>query len=79
MKTANINEAKIVLSQLIEAAIAGEEVIITLDGKPLVKLVACPQPTMARQPGLWAGKVWMAEDFDSLPPQVLDAFLRDSE
>ena len=43
MTSVTINEAKKQLSQLIERAERGEEVIITRDNKPVARLVACLQ------------------------------------
>lgn len=39
----NVHAAKTNLSKLIEAALAGEEVVIAKGNKPVVKLVALPQ------------------------------------
>jgi antitoxin (DNA-binding transcriptional repressor) of toxin-antitoxin stability system len=39
----NVHAAKSQLSKLIEAALAGEEVIIARGSKPMVRLVAIPQ------------------------------------
>lgn len=39
MHPTNVAEAKAQLSKLIERALAGEEVIIGKNGKPLVKLI----------------------------------------
>ena len=39
-----VHAAKTHLSLLIEAALAGEEVVIARGSKPLVKLVAIPKP-----------------------------------
>jgi prevent-host-death family protein len=70
----NMHEAKTTLSRLVERARAGEEIIIAKAGKPLVTLVPVKHRTKPRVPGKWRGKVWMAEDFDRLPDDVLDAF-----
>ena len=43
MKQVTVHAAKTNLSKLIEAAMAGEEVIIAKGNKPVVKLVAIPQ------------------------------------
>lgn len=43
----NVAEAKTTLSQLLDAALAGEEVIVARAGKPLVRLV--PVETPARR------------------------------
>ncbi len=70
----NIHEAKTHLSRLVERAEAGEEVIIARNGKPVAKLVAYKERSGPRKPGLWKGKVWIAPDFDDLPPELLAAF-----
>jgi prevent-host-death family protein len=76
MQTTNVAEAKAHLSMLIEKALAGEEVIISKHGKPLVKLVPYGRDTSPRDMALriWEGEVKMADDFDDLPPEFLDAF-----
>lgn len=40
----NVAEAKTALSQLLDAAMAGEEVIVARAGKPLVRLVPLTPP-----------------------------------
>jgi prevent-host-death family protein len=74
MHTANIHEAKSHLSRLIEMAIAGEEVIISKAGKPVVKLVPYPEQNSPRTLGVWRGKIKIADDFDELPPDLASAF-----
>ena len=56
----NLTEAKTHLSELIQKALLGEEVIITRKNRPLVKIVAI-KPTK-RKPGTGKG-IWMAPDF----------------
>ena len=43
MKQVTVHAAKTNLSKLIDAAMAGEEIIIAKGNKPVVKLVAIPQ------------------------------------
>jgi prevent-host-death family protein len=68
MKTANMHEAKTKLSELVDAATKGEEVVICKAGKPVVRLVPVAKKLAKRKLGLWKGKVWMAPDWDS--PEV---------
>lgn len=65
-KTANIHAAKTQLSKLIEAALAGEEVIIQKAGKPAVRLAPISPATAPRKAGAWKGKVRIAPDFDEM-------------
>ena len=45
MKTVPVSEAQTRLSELIDAAAAGDEVIITRDGTPVAKIVPTAPPT----------------------------------
>jgi prevent-host-death family protein len=56
--TATLHEAEAQLSQLIDAALRGEEVVIARDGVPAVKLtpVEAPRPAPRRRPGLFEGQ-----------------------
>lgn len=76
MQTTNVAEAKAHLSALIEKALAGEEVIISKHGKPLVKLVPYLRDTRPRDMSVrvWEGEVKVADDFDELPAELMDAF-----
>ena len=47
----NIYEAKTTFSKLIKKAIAGEEIVIALSGKPVAKLVPLQKPCRDREPG----------------------------
>ena len=65
MHQIDVAEAKENLSELIEAAIKGEEVVISKDNQPVVKLVVIPKKVKRdRQAGSAKGMVWMSDDFD---------------
>ena len=71
----NLYEAKTNLSQLVDRAARGEEIIIAKNGVPLARLVPLDQPLAPRRPGGWEGRVTIADDFDApLPPDLLAAF-----
>jgi prevent-host-death family protein len=76
MKVTNIAEAKATLSKLVERVLEGEEVVIGKAGKPVARLVPFERSSEPRDldQGLWRGRVWMADDFDELPPEVLEGF-----
>lgn len=75
MRTVNIHAAKTHLSRLVEAAAAGEEIVIARAGKPVAKLVAVEAMPRKRRLGGLAGKYTVPPDFDApLPDAVLDAF-----
>jgi prevent-host-death family protein len=81
MQITNISDAKASLSKLIEKVLKGEEVIIGKAGKPVAKLVPYDLDTSPRQLGVghWKGQIWMADDFDELPEDVLKLFTGEAE
>lgn len=62
----DIRQAKKELSSLVARALAGEEVIITRAGKPVVRLA--PVRT-AREPGSARGLIEIADDFEASLPE----------
>jgi prevent-host-death family protein len=75
MDTVNLYEAKTNLSQLVERAAAGEEIVIAKAGRPLARLVPLAKRTTPRPLGLLAGQVRIGEDFDDpLPDDIQKAF-----
>lgn len=75
MTEVGMHEAKTKLSQLVERAERGEEIVITRNGKPAVKLAPiAAAPSLSSVRGAWRGRVSIAEDFDELPDDIADAF-----
>ena len=75
MDAVNIYEAKTRLSQLVDQAAAGEDVVVCRNGKPLVRITQLQTTKRAVKFGLLKGKVTIAADFDSpLPDSVLAGF-----
>ncbi|HLF66684.1 MAG TPA: type II toxin-antitoxin system Phd/YefM family antitoxin [Gammaproteobacteria bacterium] len=74
MITANIHYAKTHLSQLVEQAMQGEEILLCKAGKPVARVIAYEPASAPRQLGLWAGQVHIADDFDELPVELKDYF-----
>ena len=71
----NVYAAKTQLSRLIDRAVAGEDVVISRAGRPMVRLVPVAAPsTPRRRPGSARGRIRMSADFDELPADVLSAF-----
>ena len=70
-------EAKTKFSRLVAKALAGEEVIIAKNGKPVIRLTSIVAPQGTRTPGLSRGEAKIGEDFDEpLPDDLLEAFER---
>jgi prevent-host-death family protein len=64
MQQVDLNEAQIHLSDLIEAAIKEEEIVIMKNDQPMVKLVPISQVRPRPQFGSAKGLITMSEDFD---------------
>jgi prevent-host-death family protein len=60
----NIAEAKARLSSLVRESLAGADVVIAKDNKPLVRIVPVSSGGR-RQPGSARGQVHMTSDFDA--------------
>ncbi len=69
----NIAYAKARFSELVQKAMLGEEVIITKDNKPVLKLVPLEKPRQPRKPGSGKGQIlYIAPDFDATPEGFKD-------
>jgi len=75
MNPLNPFEAKTKLSELVERAAAGEEVVIAKAGRLLARLIPLGKRTAPRPFGLLAGQVRIGDDFDEpLPEDIMAAF-----
>lgn len=75
MATVNIHAAKTQLSRLLDAAVAGEDVVIARAGKPVARLVPIAENKPRRRLGTLNGKLTVPDNFDDpLPGDILDAF-----
>jgi len=74
-KIVNLYAAKTNLSDLVERAARGEEIVIAKAGVPMARLVPLATKQRTRQPGGWETGVWVAPDFDApLPAEILRSF-----
>lgn len=75
METVNIYEAKTRLSQLVDKAAAGEDVLVARNGKPLVRMTRIDATKRPIRFGVLKGKVRIGADFDApLSEDVLAQF-----
>ena len=69
-----VTEAKAKFSELLRRVEAGEDIVLTRDGKPVARLCA-PEPAASRgerrraSKGTYRGQIWIADDFDELGPE----------
>lgn len=77
MQSVNLNEAKNRLSELVDHAAAGHEVVVCRHGRPVARLTALAEARPKVCFGVLKRKVRVSEDFDApLPPDVLEGFER---
>lgn len=77
MNVVNVYDAKTRLSQLIEEAAAGNDVVIARGGKPVARLTRLGAPKRKLKFGVLKGRIKVSEDFDApLPGDVLAQFER---
>jgi prevent-host-death family protein len=74
MHHVNIHEAKTHFSKLVDAAMAGKEIVIAKAGKPAAKLVPyCTETRKAIHFGVMKGEIEIAADFDAPSPDEIVA------
>jgi len=75
METVNIYEAKTRLSQLVDKAAAGEDVVVSRNGRPLVRITRLATQDRRIKFGILRGRVNVPADFDApLPDDVVAGF-----
>ncbi len=75
METVSIYEAKTRFSQLVDKAAAGEDVIVSRHGKPIVRITRLAELKPRVRFGVLASRVRIGDDFDApLPDDVLAGF-----
>jgi prevent-host-death family protein len=67
--------AKTHLSQLVDRAAGGEEIIISKRGKSIARLMPKPPQNLPRKPAGAFGQLFIHDDFDApLPAEMMDAW-----
>ncbi len=75
MPQVGMHEAKTTLSQLVDRAERGEEIVITRNGTPAVRLTPLPKPNrLASVRGALRGNSLLPVELDDLPQDIADAF-----
>jgi prevent-host-death family protein len=75
MPQIGMHEAKTKLSQLVERAVSGEDIVIARNGTPVVRLVpVAGTSSLATVRGVWRDQIELADDFDELPDDIAEAF-----
>jgi prevent-host-death family protein len=68
-QTVTLQDAQTRLAELLNQALAGDEIIITKGDKPLARIVPFAEPDRPRRvAGLQRGQMWTSDDFDAPLP-----------
>ena len=65
MHQVDISQATNSPETLFQTVLDGDEVVITQDKQPILKIVRVNQPKKRRQSGSAKGLIWMSDDFDA--------------
>ncbi|MEO0840482.1 MAG: DUF2281 domain-containing protein, partial [Rivularia sp. (in: cyanobacteria)] len=65
MHQVDISQATNSPETLFQTVLDGDEVVITQDNQPILKIVRVNQPKKRRQSGSAKGLIWMSDDFDA--------------
>lgn len=80
MTSVSVHEAKTHLSRLIERVLAGEEVTVTRNKEPVIRLVRAAPPKRGSRIGTMEGRLGFDESFyDPLPGEYLGLGLFDDK
>ncbi|MCC7287977.1 MAG: type II toxin-antitoxin system Phd/YefM family antitoxin [Burkholderiaceae bacterium] len=75
MKTVDVNETERHLLSLLDEVEAGQELILTREGRPVARMSPLPKTRQARVLGRLAGLCAVPADWDApLPPETIAAF-----
>jgi antitoxin (DNA-binding transcriptional repressor) of toxin-antitoxin stability system len=67
--TVTVADAKAHFAEYVRRVEAGERIVVTRHGKPVVELHAPAEETRPSILGMFAGQIWVADDFDELGPE----------
>ena len=70
----NLTEAKAKFSEVIERVSRGEEIIVTGMGHRVARITRYEPGASNRRPGLFEGRIRIAEDFDFWPYDIARDF-----
>lgn len=57
-------EAKTHLASILDKGARGQKFVVTKHGRPVAQIVPAPTHKNRHVPGLWRGRIWVADDFD---------------
>ncbi|MFT4295370.1 MAG: type II toxin-antitoxin system prevent-host-death family antitoxin [Micropruina sp.] len=76
MTSVNIYQAKTELSKLVEAAAAGDTIVIAKAGRPMAKLTRVDAAPAPQRLGFLAGQAIVPDDFDQLGADEIAALFQ---
>lgn len=68
LKTIDIDRGEFSLSEVVRLIKEGTELLLLENETPLARLTPVDSPKFERKPGLFAGQIWISDDFDDPLP-----------
>ncbi|MUG91193.1 DUF2281 domain-containing protein [Scytonema sp. UIC 10036] len=65
MHQVDISQATSSPESLFQTALSGDEIVITQNNEPILKIIRLNHPKKRRQSGSAKGLIWMSDDFDA--------------
>lgn len=75
----NVYEARTNFSRLLEEVIKGKEIFLGKANKLVAKITRVSENPKPRKPGLFKGKIKVADDFDAPLPEDIMKYFEDPE
>ena len=77
--TITLSDAKARFSEVVERAVNGEEFVVTRMGRAAVRISRFEDRKTPRKLGDLAGQIWIADDFDDWPPDLMQSLGMEGE
>ncbi len=75
MRTINLDERDMSLSELLAEFARGDYILLIKNGRPIARVFGMAEATIPRKLGTMKGQIWMSDDFDApLPDDIQAAF-----
>ena len=69
-----VRDLRAKLSHYLRVVAEGGRVVVMQRGRPIAEIGAPHEVEPKRRPGTMKGEIWMAEDFDEWPEDILESF-----
>ena len=69
-----VRDLRAMLSHYLRVVAEGGRVVVMQRGRPIAEIGALHKVASKRLPGTMKGEIWIADDFDEWPEDILESF-----